>query len=407
MNEPIDVAVVGGGLSGLAAAHLLSRRGRKVTVFEGSSRVGGNAQSPLLGGLPVNLGPHALYLGGAAAQVLTGLGIRWERHLPPLRGAKAWHHGRLEALPSSAWGLLATGLLDWKDRVGLARVLLPLMRSGDSTARADEPLGAYLDRVCDAPAVRTIVDALFRLSTYAHAQSHLSAAVACRQLHTALAKNVTYLPFAALADALGAGLDVRTARPVRKVHPDGRLGFDGGEEVQARMVVIATPLPAAVKVFDDPRLARFHAEAVPARAACLDLVLRALPCPGQKIALGTDVPLYASVHREGPHGVVLQAAQYLGPGDEGRAARAPIEAMLDAFQPGWRAHVMEERFLPELTVTSALPLARNGGQGFGVKLSECVFAAADWAVGGMLTDGGLEAARQIAIGAEGSVRLSA
>ena len=52
--------------------------------------------------------------------------------------------------------------------------------------------------------------------------------------------------------------------------PDGRILFDAGEMLRARMVVIATPLPAAVKVFDDPRLARFHAEAVPARAACLE-----------------------------------------------------------------------------------------------------------------------------------------
>ena len=60
MNEPIDVAVVGGGLSGLAAAALLTRRWRKVTIFEGSNKLGGQAQSPVLGGLPVNLGPHAL-----------------------------------------------------------------------------------------------------------------------------------------------------------------------------------------------------------------------------------------------------------------------------------------------------------------------------------------------------------
>ena len=75
MNERIDVAVIGGGLSGLTAAALLARQGRQVTVFEGSAHLGGRAQSPTMQGTPVNLGPHALYLGGAAFEVLTSLGI--------------------------------------------------------------------------------------------------------------------------------------------------------------------------------------------------------------------------------------------------------------------------------------------------------------------------------------------
>lgn len=36
MNDSINVAVVEGGLFGLAAAVLFTRRGRKATVFEGS-----------------------------------------------------------------------------------------------------------------------------------------------------------------------------------------------------------------------------------------------------------------------------------------------------------------------------------------------------------------------------------
>ncbi|MEU2629787.1 FAD-dependent oxidoreductase, partial [Kitasatospora sp. NPDC007106] len=37
----LDVAVVGAGIAGLAAAHHLAAAGREVKVFEGSGRVGG------------------------------------------------------------------------------------------------------------------------------------------------------------------------------------------------------------------------------------------------------------------------------------------------------------------------------------------------------------------------------
>ncbi len=405
MNETIDVAVVGAGPSGLAAAQLLKRRGRQVTVFEGSGRLGGQDQSPLLGGVPVNLGPHALYLGGDAVRVLKELGVTWDGHPPPLKGARAFVDGRLEPLPGSVWTLIATGMFGWADRFHLARALMPLLRSPEPGADPDEPLTAYLDRACGTPAVRVFVEALFRVSTYSNAPDLISAAAACRQVHLALTKNVTYFPFVALIDQLRAGLTIETGKAVRAVRPDGQLTFDD-RAIQARTVVIATPLPTAVKLFDDPKLRRFHETAVPARAACLDLVLSELPNPGTKVTFGVGVPLYASVHREEPGKVVLQAARYLAPGEHGTAARASIEGLLDAVQPGWRAKVVEERFLPELSVTTSLPLARTGGKGFGVTLSDRVFAAADWASGGFLTDGGLAAAHQIAMRDAVSVRLA-
>jgi phytoene dehydrogenase-like protein len=40
----IDVAIVGGGISGLTAAALLSRAGKAVSVFERAGRVGGRAE---------------------------------------------------------------------------------------------------------------------------------------------------------------------------------------------------------------------------------------------------------------------------------------------------------------------------------------------------------------------------
>ncbi|MDF0531316.1 protoporphyrinogen oxidase [Tsukamurella sp. 8F] len=53
------VAVIGGGISGLVAAYRLSRAGCRVTVFEGSDRVGGKLRSATLGSRTVDVGAEA------------------------------------------------------------------------------------------------------------------------------------------------------------------------------------------------------------------------------------------------------------------------------------------------------------------------------------------------------------
>ncbi|MFO0996719.1 MAG: FAD-dependent oxidoreductase [Alphaproteobacteria bacterium] len=54
--DPIDVAVIGAGMSGLVAARSLARAGRSVLVFEARDRVGGRLHSVDLAGTAVELG---------------------------------------------------------------------------------------------------------------------------------------------------------------------------------------------------------------------------------------------------------------------------------------------------------------------------------------------------------------
>jgi predicted NAD/FAD-binding protein len=52
---PLDIAVIGGGISGLSAAWLLNQR-HNVTLFEGDARIGGHSNTVMAAGMPVDTG---------------------------------------------------------------------------------------------------------------------------------------------------------------------------------------------------------------------------------------------------------------------------------------------------------------------------------------------------------------
>lgn len=82
-RETAGVMVVGGGLAGLTAGLCLARRGVHVTLFEKAAALGGRARTHERDGFHFNLGPHALYRGGAGMAVLGDLQIRVEGRTPP------------------------------------------------------------------------------------------------------------------------------------------------------------------------------------------------------------------------------------------------------------------------------------------------------------------------------------
>ncbi len=48
----MEVAIFGGGISGLTVAHSLLKAGARVTLYEADSRLGGHAKSGWAGGAP-------------------------------------------------------------------------------------------------------------------------------------------------------------------------------------------------------------------------------------------------------------------------------------------------------------------------------------------------------------------
>ncbi|MGH2448738.1 MAG: hydroxysqualene dehydroxylase HpnE [Chloroflexota bacterium] len=150
-----NVAVVGGGLAGLSAAHELKRRGLNVELFERSRLLGGKATSFAVGDNEVDNGQHVFL--GVCDQLLdffreSGVPSR-EIYLQPrfeallLDPGRPDNSARLREWPLPAPLHLAPALLMYKhlspvDRIKLALALLAARKP----APLDETFAAWLDR---------------------------------------------------------------------------------------------------------------------------------------------------------------------------------------------------------------------------------------------------------------------
>jgi len=394
----MDVVVIGGGLAGLVAAAYAARGGAKVLLLERASELGGRAQTKTTRGFDLNIGAHALYLGGPAAAALAELGVAFTGGTVKAAGGLVLHGDALAPLPAGVVSLMTSPLLSWRGRVEAAQ-LLGSLRAKD-LARDDETLAQWRARKIVHDDVWAVMRLLFRLTGYANDPAQQSARAAIAQLQLATGSGVTYIDggwgtlVAGLRDAATrAGARIRTAAPVHAVSRAGagwRVELDA-EPVTARAVVLATP-PNVASALSGVRF-----DVAPVTAACLDVGLARLPRPDHRLVLGLDRPLYCSLHtayaRLAPEGASLvQLLKYHGPdAPPGDDDQAELEALLDHAQPGWRDHVVVRRFLPHVTVSHALvtPKGRPG-----VEVLPGLFAAGDW-VGdaGMLADAAVASAK--------------
>ncbi len=147
MPEAVDVAVVGGGLAGLAAALALEAQGRRVVVLEAGPTLGGKAgtRSTAAGDFPT--GPTS-FNGRSPAfwRLLDGLGLS-ERatKLHPRASARfIVRGGRLEGLHPNPLSVLTTGALSFGDKLSLAKDFLGFGPAPSQAA--DETLDAFLER---------------------------------------------------------------------------------------------------------------------------------------------------------------------------------------------------------------------------------------------------------------------
>jgi phytoene dehydrogenase-like protein len=421
-TEDSDVIVVGGGIAGLAASAFLCRQGKSVRLFEQSRRLGGRAQTTNKDGFFLNVGPHALYRSGPGIDILRELGIEPRGKVPSVSGAFAIKNGVKHTFPAGAVSLLTTSLFGLAAKLEAARLLATISRI-DGYKVMDLSVQEWIDQNLSHAEVKEFLLAAFRVATYTNAPELMSAGTAIEQLKKAFDKSVMYLDggWQTLVDglreaAIRAGVIIEAGVKVESVTRDLQGSVEGvrladGRQLRTQTVVIAaSPSIAATLVEKGERtsLARWSDIAIPVKAACLDVALDRLPVSKATFALGMDRPLYLSVHSAAaqlaPEGAALiQVAKYLPPEhvDSAVEVERELEALLDLVQPGWRQALVYRRFLPDMIVMNALPLASmNGAPGRpDPEVSDIrgLFVVGDW-VGkeGLLVDAALSSAKRAA-----------
>jgi len=164
--ETVDVAIVGGGISGLAAAYELQRRGVSVRLFEASDRLGGVIRTDRFDGWVIDGGPDSMLVQKPAAVGLCrelGLGERLVSTLTP-RTAYVLRDGRLHAIPEGSFlgfpvrvsALAASSLFSIAGKLRMAcEAILP--RSEDDE---DESIAAFVRRRFGEEAVDYLAEPL-------------------------------------------------------------------------------------------------------------------------------------------------------------------------------------------------------------------------------------------------------
>ncbi|HSP99922.1 MAG TPA: protoporphyrinogen oxidase [Candidatus Dormibacteraeota bacterium] len=288
MSAPRRVAVIGGGISGLAAAHRLVERGREsgqpleVRLFEAGPRAGGVIRTERSDGFVIEAGPDSfLSEKPAALRLCERLGItdRLVGTREEFRRTYVVRDGCLRALPDGfllmaptrLWPLVTTPLFSWPGKLRMALDLVLPRGSG-----ADESLADFVTRRLGREALERVAQPLVggiytadpqRLGLAATMPRFLEMERSARSIILAMwrqqraaaqrsagsgARWSLFLSFdgglQCLVDELVRHLPdstVQLERPIRALErlADGAWRLDGAFECDA--VVVATPAHAA------------------------------------------------------------------------------------------------------------------------------------------------------------------
>jgi squalene-associated FAD-dependent desaturase len=267
----MKVAVVGGGLAGLAAAIACADGGAEVALYEARSRLGGATFSFERGGLELDNGQHVAlrcctaYL-GFLQRIGTGHLLPLQRRLrvPVLReGLPAAAISRSDLRPPLH---LASSLLGYKplrlgERLAAARVATALGKLDPSDPALDtQTFASWLRSHRQSENAIEALWNLYALPTVNLPAEDLSLAMAVKVFRTGLLDTadasdigIPTVPFRRLhaepaAAALeAAGGSVYASTPIRSVGPNRQLVFDDGT-VEAEAVILAVPHEAVAAI---------------------------------------------------------------------------------------------------------------------------------------------------------------
>ncbi|MFD0358681.1 protoporphyrinogen oxidase [Streptomyces sp. NPDC127110] len=298
-GPPRHVVVIGGGISGLAAAHRLLGDGVRVTLLEAGPRLGGKLYAGELAGAPVDLGAESvLARRPEALELARAVGLGDALQPPATATARLWTRGALRdmpkghvmGVPGDTAPLAASGVLSAE---GLARIAadtaLPPTEVGEDVAvgeyvaarmgrevvdRLVEPLlgGVYAGdayRISMRAAVPALYQAVRTHPTLTESVRSLQGGAAARAaaerttvtgaaatgaFFAGIAGGIGRLPLAVADACRAAGARILTGTPVRGIArtPGGWRITADGEVLDADAVVLATPAGPAAGLLAGP-----------------------------------------------------------------------------------------------------------------------------------------------------------
>ncbi|MFZ0792795.1 MAG: hydroxysqualene dehydroxylase HpnE, partial [Candidatus Korobacteraceae bacterium] len=268
-----NVAIVGGGLAGLAAASALADAGYRVDLFERRPYLGGRASSYELPGTGEVVDNCQHVLLGCCTNLIDfyrRLGveqqIRWYDEITfLLPGGKSsgLKPGALPAPFHAAPSFLESSVLGLKSKLGIARAMLALVPAlpkdeGENFQAWLERHGQTkqaIDRFWAPVLVSALNDELERTSVgYAamvFRDSFLKSAEAGRMGIPAVPLSDLYGTAAAYIEARGGGVHMRAAVDSLQTDGDGVRLCVGGEDVHADYAVLATPFHSVERLLPE------------------------------------------------------------------------------------------------------------------------------------------------------------
>ena len=273
-DSDIEIAVIGAGVAGLAAARQLTAAGRDVRVFEAAERVGGAAHTVRTAGYLVERGANTFRVPPVMVAFLEAMALRHQLApaAPTSRLRFLLRGGDLVPLPQGLLSALRTPLLSARGKLRLlAEPFVPRARSRD---RSDGESAADFAARRFGRETHEALLAPFLTGVYAGDPHRLGAEVVFPTLVAAERRwgsvalglllgrrgGPRALPGSwsavggsgGLARALAENLQLRFSTPVRRIVPEVgafQLHCDAAQH-RARSVVIATPPAAAASLLD-------------------------------------------------------------------------------------------------------------------------------------------------------------